>query len=79
MSNTPTQSPPPVLVTNGRIATGDRRRPWAEAVLVVGGVVGFVGSAAEGRKRARDARVVDVGRAELTLADAVARALSLDG
>lgn len=74
MSNIPAPPPPPVLVTNGRIATGDPRRPWAEAVLVEGGAPVFVGSAAEGRKRAPAARVVDAGRAELTLAEAVARA-----
>lgn len=47
------------LVVNARIATGDPRRPWADAMLLEDGGVIAVGSSAELRKRAIDAEVVD--------------------
>ena len=47
------------LVVNARIATGDPRRPWADAMLLEGGGVIAVGNSAELRKRASDAEVVD--------------------
>ena len=47
------------LVVNARIATGDPRRPWADAMLLEGGGVIAVGNSAELRKRATDAEVVD--------------------
>ncbi len=48
-----------VLVVNARIATGDPRRPWADALLLEDGRVVAVGGSAELRKRARDAEVED--------------------
>ena len=57
---------PPVslAVVNARVWTGDPRRPWADAIVVRGDRIAFVGSAAEARKLTRDAphvRVVDAG------------------
>lgn len=50
----------PVLIVNARIATGDPRRPWADAVVHDGTTVLAIGSSAELRKRfAPEARVVD--------------------
>lgn len=48
-----------ILVVNARIATGDPRRPWADAMLLEDGGVIAVGNSAELRKRAIDAEVVD--------------------
>jgi predicted amidohydrolase YtcJ len=47
-------------ILNARVWTGDRRRPWADAVLVQGDCIALVGSSAEVRKR-MDAtgRVID--------------------
>jgi predicted amidohydrolase YtcJ len=58
------------IVVNARIATGDRRRPWADGAVIAGGEVVFVGSSAEAMKR-RDAttRVIDAKGAELTPTD----------
>ena len=47
------------LVVNARIATGDPRRPWADALLMEGDRVIAVGSSAELRKRAPTAEVMD--------------------
>ncbi|HVG84759.1 MAG TPA: hypothetical protein VM820_09580 [Vicinamibacterales bacterium] len=47
------------LVVNARIATGDARRPWADALLMEGDRVVAVGSSAELRKRAPTAEVMD--------------------
>ncbi|MHB1296993.1 MAG: imidazolonepropionase-like domain-containing protein [Gemmatimonadaceae bacterium] len=52
-------SAPQRLVVNARIATGDPRRPWADALLMEGDRVISVGSSAELRKRAPTAEVVD--------------------
>lgn len=50
----------PVLIVNARIATGDPRRPWADAVVFDGPTVLAMGSSAELRKRfGTAARVVD--------------------
>jgi predicted amidohydrolase YtcJ len=57
--NTDSQSLALVIV-NGRVWTGDPRRPWADAVLVRGERIEGVGSSAEIRKRADGgARIVD--------------------
>ena len=47
------------LIVNARIATGDPRRPWADAMLVDGNRVIAIGSSAALRKRAPEAEVVD--------------------
>ena len=55
-------APPPVrglAIVNARVWTGDTRRPWADAILVRGERIEAVGSSAEIRKRARDAKVID--------------------
>lgn len=61
--NSGSPSPKPdtrrILVVNARIATGDPRRPWADAMLLEGGGVIAVGSSAELRKRAVDAEIID--------------------
>ena len=41
----------PVLIVNARIATGDPRRPWVDAVVYDGTTVLAIGSSAELRKR----------------------------
>jgi predicted amidohydrolase YtcJ len=65
----------PVLVVNARIATGNPRRPWAEAALVVSGEVVFVGGGAEAAKRAgAGGRTVHANGRELTLEEAVSLA-----
>lgn len=57
-------APAPVralAIVNARVWTGDRRRPWADAVLVRGDRIEAVGSSAELKKRAgSDVRIVDV-------------------
>jgi len=54
------------VVVNARIATGDARRPWADAAALSGARVVAMGSSAEIRKQAPPgARVVDAGGAEL--------------
>ncbi len=53
-----------LAVVNARVWTGDPRRPWADALVVRGDRLAFVGSAAEARKLTRaapDAPVVDAG------------------
>jgi len=47
------------LVVNARIATGDSRRPWADALLIEDQRVIAVGGSAELRKRAPAAEVMD--------------------
>ncbi len=47
------------LIVNARIATGDPRRPWADAMLLDGDRVVAMGTSAELRKRVGDAEVVD--------------------
>jgi predicted amidohydrolase YtcJ len=41
-----------ILITGARVYTADPRRPWAEAVLLRGSHVHYVGSEAEARERA---------------------------
>ncbi len=52
------------LVVNARIATGDARRPWADAMLLDGDKVVAIGKSAELRKLAPRAEVVDAHGAE---------------
>lgn len=52
---------PSLLLTGGRIYTGNDAQPRAEGVLAVGDRIVFVGSAAEARRRASaEVRVVDL-------------------
>ncbi|MDE3171555.1 MAG: hypothetical protein KGN74_00655 [Gemmatimonadota bacterium] len=54
------------LVVNARIATGDARRPWADAAALAGDRVVAMGSSAEMRKLApAGAAVTDARGAEL--------------
>lgn len=56
----PAPSPVAALaIVNARVWTGDRRRPWADAILVRGERIEVVGSSAEVKKRAGAARVLD--------------------
>ncbi len=55
---------PKRLIVNARIATGDPRRPWADAMLLDGDTVVEIGTSAALRKRAGDAEVVDARGAE---------------
>ena len=49
-----------LLIVNARVQTGDPRRPWADAVLIVGDRIEAVGASAELRKRRTlDAAVID--------------------
>jgi len=45
-------SPPSLTVVNARVWTGDRARPWADAIAVDGDRIAMVGSSAEVRKAA---------------------------
>jgi predicted amidohydrolase YtcJ len=47
------------LIVNARIATGDPRRPWADAMLLDGTTVIAMGQSAALRKRAADAEIID--------------------
>ncbi|MFN9216120.1 MAG: hypothetical protein ACK53A_09625 [Gemmatimonadota bacterium] len=59
---------------NARIATGNRRRPWAEAAEVRGDRVVWMGSAAEAMKRRRaGCPVVELGGADVTAEAAALR------
>lgn len=53
------------LIVNARIPTGDPYRPWADAMLLQGDQVIALGTSAALRKRAPDARVIDVAGAEV--------------
>ena len=46
-----TESPTRLAIVNGRVFTGNPRRPWADAVLIRDDRVELVGSSAEVRKR----------------------------
>lgn len=48
-----------IVIVNARVWTGDPQRPWAEAVAIEGARIAAVGSSAELRKRAGDARIID--------------------
>ena len=49
------------LLLHGRVFTADRSQPWAEAVVLRGERIHFVGSLADARSIAGDAEVVDAG------------------
>ena len=50
-----------LVLTQGRVYTGDAKQPRAEAVLAVDGRIAFVGGAAEAQRRApAGARVIDL-------------------
>ncbi len=51
------------LIVNARIATGDPRRPWADALLLDGDRVVEIGTSAALRKAAPDAIVIDAAGA----------------
>ena len=53
------------LIVNARIATGDPRRPWADAMLLDGPRVVAIGASAALRKQAPDAEVTDARGAEV--------------
>lgn len=53
------------LIVNARVATGDPRRPWADAILLDGPRVIAIGQSAALRKRAADATVIDAKGAEV--------------
>jgi predicted amidohydrolase YtcJ len=57
----PSGRPGDVLLVNGKVVTMDPSRPRAEAVLVRGGRVAFVGSNADARQRSRGLAPVDLG------------------
>lgn len=53
-------APTALAIVNGRVWTGDPRRPWADAVLLRAGRIEAVGSSAEVRKRSGAAtKVID--------------------
>jgi predicted amidohydrolase YtcJ len=52
-------SPVTVAIVNARVWTGDSRRPWADGIAVAGDTIAAVGSSAEIRKLAGQARVID--------------------
>jgi len=55
-----TMSAPSLAVVNARVWTGDRSRPWADAIAVDGDRVAMVGSSAEVRKASTNAtNIVD--------------------
>jgi len=73
-----TAGPVTLAIVNARVWTGDPRRPWADAVVVRGDRLAFVGSGAEARKLTRgapDARVIDARGQLLTASVADARPL----
>jgi predicted amidohydrolase YtcJ len=49
-----------LAIVNAKVWTGDRRRPWADAILVRGERIEIVGSSAEVKKHAKDGvRTID--------------------
>jgi predicted amidohydrolase YtcJ len=60
MSSRDSASAPVTLaIVNARLWTGDDRRPWADAIAIRDSLIAIVGSSAEVRKAAGDARVID--------------------
>ncbi|MFM8910851.1 MAG: amidohydrolase, partial [Gemmatimonadota bacterium] len=55
-----------LVIVNARVWTGDPQRPWAEAVAIEGDRIAAVGSNAEVRRIAGDARVIDAKGAMVT-------------
>lgn len=54
-------TPDDVVLVHGRVFTADPDQPWAEAVLIRGDSIEFVGSEAEARALAGDCLTVDSG------------------
>jgi predicted amidohydrolase YtcJ len=52
-----------LVLINGKVWTGERAKPWAQAVAVRGGTIYEVGMTAELKKLAAGAKVVDLGGA----------------
>lgn len=50
-----------LVLTNGRVFTGDRARPWAEAVAIKGERIVALGSSTEMRAKAGAAENIDLG------------------
>ncbi len=70
MPNPPPRSAITRAIVNGRIRTGDPRRPWADAVALAGDRVVAIGSSAEIRKLVPPAAaIVDAGGATLSVHD----------
>src|SRR4051812_24011974 len=58
----PASGPPTLAVVNARVWTGDRRRPWADAIAAVGDRLSVVGSSAEVKKIVTsETKVIDAG------------------
>lgn len=55
------QSAADLVLTNGRIFTGDPARPWAEAVAIKGERIAALGSATEIRAQAPTSKTIDLG------------------
>jgi hypothetical protein len=55
-----------LILVNGRVWTGDRTRPEAEAIAVAGDRITAVGSSAEVKAQAGNAQVIDLGGAFVT-------------
>ncbi len=55
-----TTETPVTLITGGRVYTADPAHPWAEAVVLEGERIAFVGGEAEARERARNAEQLHV-------------------
>jgi predicted amidohydrolase YtcJ len=60
--NSRASAPVTLVVTNGRIWTGNPQRPWAEAMAMAGDRIAAVGSGAEIAKLAGRARRIDAQR-----------------
>ncbi len=60
--NSRASAPVTLVVTNGRIWTGNPQRPWAEAMAMAGDRIAAVGSGAEIAKLAGSARRIDAQR-----------------
>ena len=50
-----------VALVNARVWTGDAKAPWADALIVAGDTIERVGTDAEIRASAGDARIADLG------------------
>lgn len=75
-----------LIVTNGRIRTGNPARPWATAIAIDDGKLAVIGTAAEILKMARSTtRIIDAGGRAIELpagavtGDQVAVTVSADG
>jgi predicted amidohydrolase YtcJ len=61
MKRAPSDGDVSLAIVNARVWTGDSARPWSDAIAVRGEHIAAVGSSAEVRKIAGDARVIDAG------------------